>query len=423
MRWEIDTLGNYSKVISGYAFKSDSFRTDNGIPIIKIKNIQREYVEIDGEYFVDTSYLSLDPKFHCTKNDILISLTGSHITLPNSVVGRVAKYHYDFTSLLNQRGGKIVVTNPDKLENNYLYYYLCQNEIRIKLAQFGRGGANQCNISPSNVESIPIILPPLETQKRIASILSAYDDLIENNLKRIKLLEETAQNIYKEWFVNFRFPNYEHTEFDSESGLPVGWEIVALNDIYDKLESGSRPKGGIDKDLKDGIPSIGAESIRELGYFDFSKTKFISNDFFEKMNKGKIEDRDILIYKDGAYIGKTTLFQDDFPYSNCAVNEHVFLLNTKNKLHQYYLFFTLSTKEYYAKMQNLNSNAAQPGINQPKLLQLELLMTNNENLLISFNDKVEPLVKQIYSLAKINKNLKEARDILLPRLMNRTIEV
>ena len=74
-------------------------------------------------------------------------------------------------------------------------------------------------------------------------------------------------------------------------------------------------------------------------------------------------------------------------------------------------------------MQNLNSNAAQPGINQPKLLQLELLMTNNDDLLISFNAKVEPLVKQIYSLAKINKNLKEARDILLPRLMNRTIEV
>jgi type I restriction enzyme S subunit len=223
--------------------------------------------------------------------------------------------------------------------------------------------------------------------------------------------------------VNFRFPNYENTPFNEETGLPEGWVILALKDIYNKLESGSRPKGGIDKDLKDGIPSIGAESIKELGYFDFSKTKFVSIDFFEKMNKGIIEDRDILIYKDGAYIGKTTLFQDDFPYTTCAVNEHVFLLNTKNKLQQYYLFFTLSSKEYYSKMQNLNSNAAQPGINQNKLLQLELSIPNKDKLLTDFNEKVEPLIRQIYSLAKINKKLKEARDILLPRLMNRTIEV
>jgi type I restriction enzyme S subunit len=286
------------------------------------------------------------------------------------------------------------------------------------------GGVAVPTLNRNVLKNVFISYPKsLQTQKRIASILSAYDDLIENNLKRIKILEETAQNIYKEWFVNFRFPNYENTPFNEETGLPEGWVILALKDIYNKLESGSRPKGGIDKDLKDGIPSIGAESIKELGYFDFSKTKFVSIDFFEKMNKGIIEDRDILIYKDGAYIGKTTLFQDDFPYTTCAVNEHVFLLNTKNKLQQYYLFFTLSSKEYYSKMQNLNSNAAQPGINQNKLLQLELSIPNKDKLLTDFNEKVEPLIRQIYSLAKINKKLKEARDILLPRLMNRTIEV
>lgn len=347
---------------------------------------------------------------------------------PNdTLVSNIRPYFKKIWFAQNEGGcsNDVIVFKPyeEKIDPKFLYFQLSKDEF----FDYMMSGANGTKMPRGNKKAIPkfkFLMPTsIETQKRIASILSSYDDLIENNLKRIKLLEETAQNIYKEWFVNFRFPNYEHTEFDAESGLPVGWKILALNDIYKKLESGSRPKGGIDKDLKDGIPSIGAESIRELGYFDFSKTKFVSNDFFEKMNKGKIEDRDILIYKDGAYIGKTTLFQDDFPYSNCAVNEHVFLLNTKNKLHQYYLFFTLSTKEYYSKMQNLNSNAAQPGINQPKLLQLELLMTNNDDLLISFNAKVEPLVKQIYSLAKINKNLKEARDILLPRLMNRTIEV
>jgi len=206
MSWEKDKLEKHAKVISGYAFKSNDFNNSGGTPVIKIKNIQKEHVEINDEYYVDNSFLGIDSRFHCIKDDILISLTGSHITLPNSVVGRVAKYQYDFISLLNQRAGKVLITNPSKLDNNFLYYFLCLQDTRITLAQFGRGGANQCNISPSNVESIDVILPPLPTQKKIASILSAYDDLIENNLKRIKLLEEAAQNIYKEWFVNFRFP-------------------------------------------------------------------------------------------------------------------------------------------------------------------------------------------------------------------------
>ena len=115
------------------------------------------------------------------------------------------------------------------------------------------------------------------------------------------------------------------------------------------MESGSRPKGGINKDLKEGIPSIGAESIEGLGFYDFQKEKLVTEDFFRKLRKGILKDKDILIYKDGAYIGKTTLFQDNFPYHNCAVNEHVFLVHTKKPDLQYLLYFTLHSKTYYKR--------------------------------------------------------------------------
>lgn len=415
MSWEIDTLGKYSKVISGYAFKSDSFRTDNGIPIIKIKNIQREYVEIDGEYFVDTSYLSLDPKFHCIKDDILISLTGSHITLPNSVVGRVAKYHYDFTSLLNQRGGKIVVTNPDKLENNYLYYYLCQNEIRIKLAQFGRGGANQCNISPSNVESIPIILPPLETQKRIASILSNYDDLIENNLKRIKLLEETAQNIYKEWFVNFRFPNYEHTAFDSESGLPVGWEKIQVRDYVSIISKG--PSLNYETD---GVkyPVLNQSCVRN-GEIELEKILFA-----QELNTNKehcyLNINDILINSMGqgtlGRVSKNVSINEKFIIHNCIT-----FLRAKPELSQYQLFYFISNKQTYFESVGQGSTG-QTTLKVSLIEELEIIKPSI-NIINQFDSLIAPLWKQIGLLKNQNQKLKEARDILLPRLMNRTIEV
>jgi len=298
------------------------------------------------------------------------------------------------------------------------YFFDIYKERMQRISQ----GATQDNLSLEKLLTFEVPTPPLQTQKRIADILSAYDDLIENNLKRIKLLEQAAQNIYKEWFVNFRFPGHESTTINEETGLPEGWEKKSLGEILSKLESGSRPKGGINKSLKVGIPSIGAESVRELGYFDFSKTKYVEKDFFIKMKKGILEDKDILVYKDGAYIGRSTLFQDNFPFEQCSINEHIFLIHAKEEELQYYLYFTLHSDVYFEMMQNLNSNAAQPGINQKKIKTLQINIPSNE-LLLRFDSFSESSVKQIYKLARKNFELKKARDILLPRLMNRTIEV
>lgn len=273
------------------------------------------------------------------------------------------------------------VPYEDKSDVRFVKYFFDIFQARMKSIAVG---AAQDNLSLEKLLTFKIPTPPLPTQRKIASILSAYDDLIENNLKRIKLLEEKAQLHYKIEFGEYQFGDKE------PQNLPKGWTIKSIGDIYGKLESGSRPKGGIDKELKEGIASVGAENVIGLGKYNYQSEKLITEAFFENMNRGKIENKDILIYKDGAYIGKTTLFQDDFPHEKCCVNEHVFLLRSKDDLYQNYLFFTLYQKLYFDKMQQLNANAAQPGINQESLKSLRILWPS-ENVIEEFNEKVEKL--------------------------------
>jgi type I restriction enzyme S subunit len=140
------------------------------------------------------------------------------------------------------------------------------------------------------------------------------------------------------------------------------------------------------------------------------------------MKRGKLKDRDILVYKDGAYIGRTSLFQDGFPHQIASVNEHVFLVHTLNESFQYYLFFTLYQHEYYLKMQKLNKNAAQPGINSKAMLSLEILLPPLE-LIQKFDEFITPVMKIIFAKAKENRELVDARDRLLPKLMSGELEV
>jgi len=276
-------------------------------------------------------------------------------------------------------------------------------------------GAAQDNLSWDKLSRIQFPCPPLETQQKIAGILSAYDDLIENNRKQIKLLEEAAQKLYKEWFVKLNFPGHENVKI--VDGVPEGWKILTVEDLIGKLESGSRPKGGIDSTIKKGIASVGAENVIGLGQYNYSSEKFVNKEFYENAKRGKIEDKDILIYKDGAYIGRTSLFQDNFPHKEAMINEHVFLLHAREESNQYFLFFTLYQRTYFEKMQKLNKNAAQPGINQDAIKSLKFLMPT-EQLIREFDNFVTPIVKRIFAMAKQNSQLQSARDKLLPRLMN-----
>ena len=320
--------------------------------------------------------------------------------------------------ICTNQGFKSIVCDEKQVVPLYLYYYMKANLDYIKL--FGTG-ATFPEISGKTMGKIKVeIFKSLDVQHRIASILSTYDTLIENNTKRIRLLEKMAENLYKEWFVRFRYPGHENVEM--ENGLPKGWKVEKLGEFGIELETGKRPKGGIDGSIKDGCPSLGAECIKELASFDYSSVKMVPKDFYDSLKRGKSSGNDILLYKDGAYIGKVTMFRDSFPYSEYSINEHVFFLSPMNVKYRNYLYFTLHQKEFFALMQNLNRNAAQPGLSRSDVERVKIVVPPSK--IVEFFDlQVERMLKVIFSLAKQNSLLARQRDLLLPRLMSGKLEV
>jgi len=248
-------------------------------------------------------------------------------------------------------------------------------------------------------------------------ILSAYDDLIENNRRRIQLLEQAARLLYREWFVHLRFPGHEHTRIID--GVPEGWEKKRLGDVLSDLQSGNRPKGGAQDE---GVPSIGAENVLGIGRYDFSKEKYVPEEYYLAMRKGVVKSRDVVVYKDGANIGRSSYFGDGFPHERCCVNEHVFILRALPEVGQNLLYFWIEQDETRQRIANLNANTAQPSVSQSKLQTLNFVVPQKP-IAALFNETVEPLVKQIFLLAKQVRSLTEARDLLLPKLMNGEIAV
>lgn len=297
----------------------------------------------------------------------------------------------------------IIIDVDEKIaDKKYLQLYLQRDNLKRKLDT----GAAQSQITINSLSVYHVNLPSLEYQKRVALIIQRYDDLIENNSKRIEKLEAIANLIYR---------NYHERHKKEMVSSTIG-------DCLLELESGKRPKGGVGS-LAAGIPSIGAENINGVGHHDFSKDKFVSVEFFDSMNKGKIKDGDVAIYKDGAYIGRSSYFLNNFPHAIACINEHVFLLRpNKEVIGSGQLYLIIQSPEVLSAIRGTNSNSAQPGINQAGLKGVHIKLLPKDSG-IEFENVIHPLFMLIATLAKKNHNLSRARDMLLPRLMSGEIKV
>ena len=312
------------------------------------------------------------------------------------------------------------IPDESKADVRFIKYYF---DLVKRNMQNISHGTTQDNFSLEKLSLFDFYVPSLPLQNKISSILSAYDDLIENNTRRIAILEEMAQRIYKEWFVDFKYPGHENGEMvDSELGIiPETWGVKKLSDILSTLESGSRPRGGIDPAVRE-VPSIGAENILGLGKYNYSKEKYVTSEFFNEMRRGEIKSEDVLLYKDGAKLGRKSMFMDGFPHNECCINEHVFILRTNESCSQAYLYFWLDLPKVTSDIINLNSNAAQPGINQMGVKSLPILLADDASMDKS-NEMIYPLLSEIFNLAKKNKTLRQTRDLLLPKLISGQVDV
>lgn len=375
-------------------------KSNKGIPFVTISNIKDNSFDFTNCMHVPQSYYdNLLAKRKPQKGDILYSVVGS-FGIPVLI-----KENVKFTF---QRHIAILRPNPHIVEPAYMYYSMLSKAFFLQ-ADAAAIGAAQRTISLSSLQNLTINLPDLPTQRRIASILSAYDDLIENNRRQIKLLEEAAQRLYREWFVELRFPGHEGVKV--VDGVPEGWMKGTVDNIV-KLLSGYPFKSSeyvssgkyrliTIKNVKDG-----EFSPDNVDYIDQLPDKVPSHCI--------LTEGDILL----SLTGNTGRV--------CIVNGYNYLLNQRvaklQTLHPAYAYCMFRSKEMLNKMTALSNGVAQQNLSPIRAEKIRILIPSS-NLLSQFKNIVEPIISQIILLNNQITFACEARDRLLPELMDGEMEV
>lgn len=328
---------------------------------------------------------------------------------------------------------------PSLASSDFLYYYFASPAGHHSLDTIRRQVA-VAGITGSDLSNLEFRVPDLQIQREIASVLSVLDDKIELNRRMNETLEDQARALFRDWFVDFGpvkakmagdtpylapdlwslFPDRLNDE-----GLPEGWKRSTLGEVLNVLETGKRPRGGV-KGIEGGTPSVGAESIAGIGVFDFTKTKFVPNEFAAQMNKGKVDDRDVLVYKDGGKPGElrpaVTFVSCGFPFSECVINEHVFRVRS-GKISQEALYCILTTEDAFWQMKERATGVAQPGLNQEAMRSIEFVDPRDDAIWKAIHSLVSPLFELCNRNALNSKSLAQTRDLLLPKLMSGEIRV
>ena len=370
-------------------------------------------------------------KDHKKLNDGKYPLYGS-----GGIMRYVDQYLYDDESILIPRKGTLTnlfylnspfstvdtmfwsKINKEKIFPKFLYYIL-------KTYDFSTldEGAAIPSLTTKTLKEVLVKIPEsLETQRKIASILSGYDDLIENNLKRIKILEEMAQQTYEEWFVRMRFPGYESAVMNEETGLPEGWEKVKLGEKV-KLISGFAFKSKDFQDDPNDKIIVRMGNFQVGGGLKFQKNKYLVDGVKVRSNH-ILNPFDLLmvlsdVTREGLLIGNVGFVPNDS--KNYFLNQRVSKLVTDERF-KYYLFDVLNSQDF--------KNNCIAKANSVTVLNLKNDDINNYELTIPKLDILEDFTvfsknmrHSIFNLISQNQRLREARDLLLPRLMMGIVEV
>ena len=246
--WQETKFGELVDEVNGFAFKSANFlenMEDGSLPVLKIKNVANGNVHLHGIQYHEYSQNLL--RYVAKQGDVLIALTGNHPQAETQVVGLVSRYKLDRVALINQRVAKIVSKNEETLSIDYVYYFLKDTNTHLYLASQSSGSANQANISKSDIENIPFLLPPQKEQKAIATVLSSLDDKIDLLHRQNKTLEAMAETLFRQWFVEEALENWEEVTI----GDFVELNRVSIDKNYpyqaiEYLDTGSLTEGKIE---------------------------------------------------------------------------------------------------------------------------------------------------------------------------------
>jgi len=407
MNWRNYKLEDLGEFKNGVNFSTD--KMGKGLPLINVKDITNsKFLNSSKMDLVDLE-LKGSTESYLAKVDDVFFVRSSVKRDGVGMVGMLASFEKEVIHC-----GFVIRFRPtvDFVSPKFLLYLLSSPLYRERIKNLS-SGATIVNISQTSLKKLEVQIPPVKNQKRITSILSAYDDLIENNRKRIKLLEETTQNIYKEWFVNFRFPNYENALIDQVTGLPEGWEVKTIAQ-FGTVITGKTPSTSNDNFFGGKIPFVKTPDMHDAAYV--MKTNiYLSHEGAESQNNKFLPKNSVMVTCIGS-VGVVSLTSE-----NCQTNQQINSVKFDNEYKSFYFF--CFAKGLKTLLEGLGSNGAtMVNVNKSKFENIEIVFPR-ENLLNDYHNLVSPIFNQILVLQVYNQKLKEARDILLPRLLNRTIEV
>lgn len=382
----------------------DSF-TDEGINYFRSEMLGKaKYLDkSSGMMFISESTHNKLKRSQIEVDDILFSMAGIYL-------GKLAIVKDEDVPANTNQAVALIRFNKG-VNIDYLYYFMVQKSFNAYVNCMSAQAA-QPNINLKQIGNLQIVLPTDKQQKRIAGILSAYDNLIENNNKRIRLLEQMAENLYKEWFVRFRFPGYEDTEF--EDGMPRDWVREKIGLHYNTCSGGTPSRtheeyyteGTIPwvktGEIKDGIIIHTDECITEAG---------IKGSSAKLLPQGAVV---MAMY--GVNIGMLAYLD-----SEMTCNQACCVFNDKNEINsRHYLFHYLYSIRDYLLL--IGFGAAQQNLSQDLIKKVKIVIPPAE-LIKEFDKQKEPLYQTIRALMMKNDKLIKQRDALLPRLMSGKLEV
>ena len=378
--------------INGGAW-SDKEYVSNGLPVLKVTNCKPKGFAIEDVNYLPMASASKYAKHRLQMRDVVIATVGSHPNLVDSAAGRSCIINSLVEGFyLNQNAVCMRTKDSDILDQGYLGYHTKYNFFQHYIQMRGRGAANQMRIAIGAIKAYEFDFPDIDIQRRIANILSAYDSLIENNQRQIKLLEEAAQRLYKEWFVDLRFPGYE--EVAIADGVPEGWSKKLIKNLIGKV---ARPKQiKTAHYLSEGsIPVIDQSRDFIAGY---------TNDAEALVNM----DYPVIVFGDHTRILKYI----QFPFAKGADGTQL-IVSINENMPQSLLYCTLIAVDlsnyHYAR--------------HFKYLKAEPILVPTKEIADMFDHIVSPILLQIQKLRDISNKSAQARDRLLPKLMSGELEV
>ena len=387
MSWKSLSLGDALSVKHGFAFKSTYF-SDRGSFLVLTPGNFNEHGGFRLRTGKDRWYTGRFPEeYILSETDIIVAMTeqGPGLLGSSAIVPEGNRY------LHNQRLGLVTGLDESVLDRKFTYYLFNTKSVRGQISS-SASGTKVRHTSPDRIYRVRVRVPGVESQARIAEVISAYDDLIENNRRRIALLDQAARELYREWFVRLRFPGHGSTRI--ADGLPEGWEKANLGDIV-PISKGKNITKGL---VRDGHVPVVAGGLSPAYYHDTPNVL------------GPV----VTISASGANAGHVNIYHEDIWASDCS------FISASQTERLFYFYLLLRDRQ--REILGLQRGAAQPHV-YPKDLARLIVLIPRDDIVEEFLESVSAKFGQMGALNRHTIRLVQARDLLLPRLMSGEVAV